>query len=185
MKNHTDVYMRVGLGYDVHKLVEGRKLILGGVDIPHEKGLLGHSDADVLLHAIMDALLGAAALGDIGKHFPDTDEKYKGASSIKLLEEVGKMLDENLFVINNIDATIIAQRPKVGPYREQMVENIAKALKIDKSLVNVKATTEEGLGFTGAGEGISSQAIVSISYLTDNSVAVNATGCGGCQGCVK
>lgn len=185
MKNHTDVYMRVGLGYDVHKLVEGRKLILGGVDIPHEKGLLGHSDADVLLHAIMDALLGAAALGDIGKHFPDTDEKYKGASSIKLLEEVGKMLDENLFVINNIDATIIAQRPKVGPYREQMVENIAKALKIDKSLVNVKATTEEGLGFTGAGEGISSQAIVSISYLTDNSVAVNASGCGGCQGCVK
>lgn len=185
MKNHTDVYMRVGLGYDVHKLVEGRKLILGGVDIPYEKGLLGHSDADVLLHAIMDALLGAAALGDIGKHFPDTDEKYKGASSIRLLEEVGKMLDERLFVINNIDATIIAQRPKVGPYREQMVENIAKALKIDKSLVNVKATTEEGLGFTGAGEGISSQAIASISYLTDNSVAVNAPGCGGCQGCVK
>lgn len=185
MKNHTDVYMRVGLGYDVHKLVEGRKLILGGVDIPYEKGLLGHSDADVLLHAIMDALLGAAALGDIGKHFPDTDEKYKGASSIKLLEEVGKMLDENLFVINNIDATIIAQRPKVGPYREQMVENIAKALKIEKCLVNVKATTEEGLGFTGAGEGISSQAIASISYLTDNSVAVNASGCGGCHGCAK
>ena len=144
--------MRVGLGYDVHRLVEDRKLILGGVEIPYEKGLLGHSDADVLLHAIMDALLGAAALGDIGKHFPDSDEKYKGISSIKLLEEVGKLLDEHLYVINNIDATVIAQRPKVGPYREQMIKNIANALKIDENLINVKATTEEGLGFTGNGE---------------------------------
>lgn len=183
-------YMRVGLGYDVHKLVEDRKLILGGVDIPYDKGLLGHSDADVLLHAIMDALLGAAALGDIGKHFPDTDEKYKGASSIKLLEHVGQLLEENLYVINNIDATIIAQRPKVGPYREQMVKNIASALKIDENLVNVKATTEEGLGFTGSGEGISSQAIASISKVTEQSYGVfgndeTVNGCGSCGGCSR
>lgn len=173
--------MRVGLGYDVHRLVEDRKLILGGVEIPYEKGLLGHSDADVLLHAIMDALLGAAALGDIGKHFPDSDEKYKGISSIKLLEEVGKLLDEHLYVINNIDATVIAQRPKVGPYREQMIKNIANALKIDENLINVKATTEEGLGFTGNGEGISSQAIASISLATEQSYeALNCGGCGSC-----
>lgn len=180
--------MRVGLGYDVHRLVEERKLILGGVEIPYEKGLLGHSDADVLLHAIMDALLGAAALGDIGKHFPDTDEKYKGISSIKLLEEVGKMLEDNMYVINNIDATIIAQRPKVGPYREQMVKNIAKALKIDENLVNIKATTEEGLGFTGKGEGISTQAIASISYAGDYAVNVTDsknTACSSCTGCVR
>lgn len=177
--------MRVGLGYDVHKLVEDRKLILGGVDIPYEKGLLGHSDADVLLHAIMDALLGAAALGDIGKHFPDTDEKYKGASSLKLLEEVGRLLEENLYVINNIDATIIAQRPKVGPYREQMVKNIAEALKIDVNMVNVKATTEEGLGFTGSGEGISSQAIASISLATENTFIPEMMNgnCSNCSGC--
>lgn len=177
--------MRVGLGYDVHRLVEGRKLILGGVEIPYEKGLLGHSDADVLLHAIMDALLGAAALGDIGKHFPDTDEQYKGASSIKLLEAVGNLLEENRYVINNIDATIIAQRPKVGPYREQMVKNIANALKIEENLVNVKATTEEGLGFTGSGEGISSQAIASLSqaadYRTDLGALPNCAGCAGCR----
>ena len=173
--------MRVGLGYDVHRLVEDRKLILGGVEIPYEKGLLGHSDADVLLHAIMDALLGAAALGDIGKHFPDSDERYKGISSIKLLEEVGKLLDEHLYVINNIDATVIAQRPKVGPYREQMIKNIANALKIDENIVNVKATTEEGLGFTGNGEGISSQAIASISLATEQSYGpLNCGGCGGC-----
>lgn len=173
--------MRVGLGYDVHKLVEDRKLILGGVEIPYEKGLLGHSDADVLLHAIMDALLGAAALGDIGKHFPDSDERYKGISSIKLLEEVGKLLDEHLYVINNIDATVIAQRPKVGPYREQMIKNIANALKIDENLINVKATTEEGLGFTGNGEGISSQAIASISLATEQSYGtLNCGGCGSC-----
>ena len=140
--------MRVGMGYDVHKLVEGRKLILGGVEIPYEKGLLGHSDADVMLHDVMDALLGAAALGDIGLHFPDTDPKYKGASSIKLLEHVGRLLEENGYVIENIDATIIAQRPKMRPHIDQMRENMAKALKIDVDQINVKATTEEGLGFT-------------------------------------
>ena len=133
--------MRVGMGYDVHKLVEGRKLILGGVEIPYEKGLLGHSDADVMLHAVMDALLGAAALGDIGLHFPDTDPKYKGASSIKLLEHVGRLLEENGYVIENIDATIIAQRPKMRPHIDQMRENMAKALKIDVDQINVKATT--------------------------------------------
>ena len=151
--------MRVGMGYDVHKLVEGRDLILGGVTIPYEKGLLGHSDADVLLHAIMDALLGAAALGDIGKHFPDTEEAYKGISSMKLLEHVRKLLDENLYVIENIDATIIAQRPKMLSHIPSMRQNIAEALQIEVDQVNVKATTEEGLGFTGSGEGISSQAI--------------------------
>ena len=162
--------MRVGMGYDVHKLVEGRKLILGGVEIPYEKGLLGHSDADVMLHAVMDALLGAAALGDIGLHFPDTDPKYKGASSIKLLEHVGRLLEENGYVIENIDATIIAQRPKMRPHIDQMRENMAKALKIDVDQINVKATTEEGLGFTGSGEGISSQAICAIEKFT-NTVA--------------
>lgn len=151
--------MRIGLGYDVHRLVEERDLIIGGVNIPYEKGLLGHSDADVLLHAIMDSLLGASALGDIGTHFPDTDERYKGASSIKLLEEVGKLLYNNGFSINNIDSTIIAQRPKMSPHIMNMRENIAKALNIDINKINVKATTEEGLGFTGTGEGISSQSI--------------------------
>ena len=151
--------MRIGLGYDVHRLVEGRDLIIGGVTIPYEKGLLGHSDADVLLHAIMDSLLGASALGDIGKHFPDTDEKYKGISSIKLLEEVGKLLYKNGFSINNIDSTIIAQKPKMAPHIMNMRENIAKALNIELNKINVKATTEEGLGFTGTGEGISSQSI--------------------------
>ncbi|MDU5110896.1 MAG: 2-C-methyl-D-erythritol 2,4-cyclodiphosphate synthase [Clostridium sp.] len=151
--------MRIGLGYDVHRLVEERDLIIGGVNIPYEKGLLGHSDADVLLHAIMDSLLGASALGDIGTHFPDTDEKYKGASSIKLLEEVGKLLYKNGFSINNIDSTIIAQRPKMSPHIMNMRENIAKALNIDINKINIKATTEEGLGFTGTGEGISSQSI--------------------------
>ena len=151
--------MRIGQGYDVHKLVEGRDCIICGVKIPYEKGLLGHSDADVLLHAIMDALLGAAALGDIGKHFPDTDPAYKGISSIKLLEKVGELLEENHVFIENIDATIIAQAPKMRPHIDTMRENIAKALLIDVGQVNVKATTEEGLGFTGSGEGISSQAI--------------------------
>ncbi|MEG0774162.1 2-C-methyl-D-erythritol 2,4-cyclodiphosphate synthase [Clostridium sp.] len=151
--------MRVGLGYDVHKLVENRALIMGGVSIPYEKGLLGHSDADVLLHAIMDSLLGASALGDIGKHFPDTDVKYKGASSVKLLEHVGKLLSLNNYNIENIDATIIAQKPKMAPYINDMVKNIARALNIEETRVNVKATTEEGLGFTGSGEGISSQSI--------------------------
>lgn len=151
--------MRIGMGYDVHKLVPERDLIMGGVKIPHELGLLGHSDADVLLHAIMDALLGAAALGDIGKHFPDTDPAYKGISSIKLMEHVGILVSEAGFVIENIDATIIAQRPKMRPHIDRMRENIANALQIDVSQVNVKATTEEGLGFTGTEEGISSQAI--------------------------
>ncbi len=151
--------MRIGMGYDVHKLTEGRKLIVGGVDIPYEKGLLGHSDADVLIHAIMDALLGAAALGDIGLHFPDSDPAYKGASSMVLLQEVGKMLQQQCFLIENIDATIIAQAPKMRPYIDAMRQNIADALSIELSQVNVKATTEEGLGFTGSGAGISSQAI--------------------------
>ena len=151
--------MRVGMGYDVHKLVEGRDLILGGVKIPYEKGLLGHSDADVLLHAIMDALLGAAALGDIGKHFPDTDPAYKDISSIELLKHVSKLLRDNNYTIGNIDATIICQRPKLAPYRDMMIENIARALGVEKNRVCIKATTEEGLGFTGEGLGISSQAI--------------------------
>ena len=151
--------MRIGLGYDVHKLVENRKLILGGVDIPYEYGLLGHSDADVLLHAIMDSLLGASALGDIGKHFPDTDPKYKGISSIALLKEVGKLLYENGYKISNIDSTIIAQKPKMAPHIPTMRKNIAEALNINIDQINVKATTEEGLGFTGEGLGISSQSI--------------------------
>ncbi|MDB2106194.1 MULTISPECIES: 2-C-methyl-D-erythritol 2,4-cyclodiphosphate synthase [Clostridium] len=151
--------MRIGLGYDVHKLVADRKLILGGVEIPYEYGLLGHSDADVLLHAIMDSLLGASALGDIGKHFPDTDPKYKGISSIALLKEVGKLLYENGYKISNIDSTIIAQKPKMAPHIQLMRKNIANALNIDIDQINVKATTEEGLGFTGEGLGISSQSI--------------------------
>ena len=151
--------MRIGMGYDVHRLIQGRRLVIGGVEIPYEKGLLGHSDADVLLHAVMDALLGAAALGDIGKHFPDTDPAYKGISSVALLKHVGELLEENRFLIENIDATIIAQAPKMQPYIDQMRANIAGTLGIEMDQVNVKATTEEGLGFTGSGEGISSQAI--------------------------
>ena len=180
--------MRVGLGYDVHKLVEGRDLILGGVHIPYEKGLLGHSDADVLVHAIMDALLGAAALGDIGKHFPDTDPAYKGISSIKLLKHVGGLLEEHLYIIENIDATIIAQRPKMLPHIPQMRKNIAGALGIDIDQVNIKATTEEGLGFTGSGEGISSQAICAMEKMTNMAsftVADSEAGCAGCSGCKK
>ena len=180
--------MRIGMGYDVHKLVEGRDLIMGGVKIPYEKGLLGHSDADVLLHAIMDALLGAAALGDIGKHFPDTDPKYKGISSLELLAHVGKLLDEHMYLIENIDATIIAQRPKMAPHIASMRDNIARVLEIEVDQVNVKATTEEGLGFTGSGEGISSQAICAvekITNLTSFKVADNDNGCEGCHGCKK
>ena len=175
--------MRVGMGYDVHKLVEGRRLILGGVEIPYEKGLLGHSDADVLVHAIMDALLGAAALGDIGKHFPDTDPEYKGISSIRLLKHVGGLLDENRYMIENIDATIIAQRPKMRPYIDTMRQNIADALCIEIDQVNVKATTEEGLGFTGDGEGISSQAICAIEKYTNYSSTDVSSDCGMCGGC--
>ena len=151
--------MRIGMGYDVHKLVPNRDLILGGVKIPHELGLLGHSDADVLLHSIMDALLGAAALGDTGKHFPDTDPAYKGADSVKLLEHVGRLIREAGYSIENIDATIIAQRPKMRPHIDTMRRNIKEALGIELDQINVKATTEEGLGFTGSEEGISAQAI--------------------------
>lgn len=178
--------MRIGHGYDVHRLAEDRALILGGVDIPFELGLLGHSDADVLLHAIMDALLGAASLGDIGKHFPDTDERYKGISSVILLESVGKLLAEHLYIIDNIDATIVAQRPKLRPYMEKMEENIAEALGVEKDRINVKATTEEGLGFTGKMEGISAQAVCLLSqaldFAADDRTPAN---CKGCQGCGK
>ena len=179
--------MRIGMGYDVHRLVPDRDLIMGGVKIPYEKGLLGHSDADVLLHAISDALLGAAALGDIGKHFPDSDPQYKGISSLILLEHVGNLLEENCFFIENIDATIIAQAPKMRPHIDQMRANIAKALGIDMEQVNVKATTEEGLGFTGTGEGISSQAICLLT--SPRSMATmemsEERNCGSCSGCSK
>ena len=151
--------MRVGMGYDVHRLTEGRELILGGVKIPWEMGLLGHSDADVVVHAIMDAILGAAALRDIGRHFPDTDPQYKGISSILLLKKVGEFLKEKGYSIVNIDATIIAQKPKLLPYMDTMIENVAEALKLSADQVNIKATTEEGLGFTGEGLGIASNAI--------------------------
>ena len=184
--------MRIGMGYDVHKLTEKRKLILGGVDIPYEKGLLGHSDADVLIHAIMDAILGAASLGDIGKHFPDTDPAYEGISSIKLMEHVAGLLRENGFEIGNIDATVIAQRPKLAAYIPQMRQNIADALGIEVSQINVKATTEEGLGFTGEGAGISSQAICLLEeignfggrdVMYETSYDPSAGGCAGCGGC--
>ncbi|MDD3218878.1 MAG: 2-C-methyl-D-erythritol 2,4-cyclodiphosphate synthase [Lachnospiraceae bacterium] len=178
--------MRVGMGYDVHRLVEDRDLILGGVKIPFEKGLLGHSDADVIVHAIMDALLGAAALRDIGRHFPDTDPQYKGISSILLLQKVGELLQENLYIINNIDATIIAQKPKMLPYIDEMIANVAEALHLEKNQVNIKATTEEGLGFTGAMEGISAQAICSVSHALDTMPDDrNQAGCAGCGGCSK
>ena len=151
--------MRIGTGYDVHRVAENREMILGGVKIPYELGLLGHSDADVLLHAVMDALLGAAALGDIGRHFPDTEEEYRGISSMKLLARVRELIGEKGYRIENIDATVIAQRPKLRPYIEQMEENIAEVLGITKNQINVKATTEEGLGFTGRQEGIAAQAV--------------------------
>lgn len=177
--------MRIGQGYDVHRLVEGRDLILGGVKVPYEKGLLGHSDADVLVHAVMDALLGAAALGDIGQHFPDTDPRYEGISSIALLKEVGRLLEEHGYVIENIDATVIAQRPKLASYRPQMAANIAGALGLEVNQVSVKATTEEGLGFTGTGEGISSQAITLLTSVKDfcYDETIMSRDCGGCPGC--
>ena len=181
--------MRVGMGYDVHKLTEGRKLILGGVNIPYEKGLLGHSDADVLTHAVMDALLGAAALGDIGRHFPDTDEAYKGANSIEMLRHVKELLDEKQYIIGNIDATIIAQRPKLAAFIPDMVTTIAEALGLQENQVNIKATTEEGLGFTGAGEGISSQAVCLLetvaNYNYDDRMGESVKNCGGCSGCQR
>ena len=172
--------MRIGTGYDVHKLVEGRKLIMGGVEIPYEKGLLGHSDADVLAHAIMDALLGAAALGDIGKHFPDSDEKYKGADSLMLMREVRRILQENCFLIGNVDATIIAQAPKMRPHIDRMRQNIADALELDISQVSVKATTEEWLGFTGRGEVIPVQAVAHIPSPMDLVVGSVFSSDGGC-----
>ena len=158
--------LRIGHGYDVHRLKEGRALILGGVAIPYEKGLDGHSDADVLLHALMDALLGAAALGDIGLLFPDSDETYRGASSVALLREVGKRLVAAGYGVVNVDVTLLAERPKLAPYRERMRGNIAAALEIDVSRVSVKATTEEGLGFTGSGEGIAAHAVAMIEELS-------------------
>lgn len=180
--------MRIGMGYDVHRLVEGRPLVMGGVTIPYGLGLLGHSDADVLLHAIADALLGAAALGDIGKHFPDTDPAYKGISSVILLEQVGKLLEENMFFIENIDATIIAQAPKMRPHIDRMRENIAGALGISADQVNVKATTEEGLGFTGEGRGISAQAVCLLTSPREMATmeaadAKEQRSCEACPGC--
>lgn len=178
--------MRVGIGYDVHRLISGRRLIIGGVEIPYEKGLLGHSDADVLLHAIMDALLGAAALGDIGKHFPDTDPAYEGISSMKLLEKVREILEERFFLIENVDAVIVAQAPKMRPYIDEMRANIARALGMMPEQVSVKATTEEGLGFTGSGEGISAQAVCMLtSPMNLSSEDVTARSCGDCAGCRK
>lgn len=183
--------MRAGMGYDVHRLGPDRDLILGGVKIEYERGLIGHSDADVLVHAIMDALLGAAALGDIGKHFPDTDDRYKGISSMKLLSEVADLLEQSGFIVENIDAVIIAQQPKMRPYIDQMRQNIADTLGIEISQVNVKATTEEGLGFTGSGAGISSQAICMLSSVDEvcaDSIIVGDSAiraCEACPGCGK
>lgn len=176
--------MRIGTGYDVHRLAENRKCIIGGVEIPYGKGLLGHSDADVLLHAVMDALLGAAALGDIGKHFPDTDEAYRGISSVELLKRVGGLLAEHRFLVENIDATIVAQEPKMRPHIDRMRENIAAALGIEIMQVSVKATTEEGLGFTGSGEGIAAQAVCLLTTPMELH-AEDVTGCGACKGCPR
>ncbi len=175
--------MRVGTGYDVHRLTEGRKLILGGVEIPHSLGLAGHSDADVLVHAVMDALLGAAALGDIGQHFPDSDPAYEGADSLRLLAHVGELLLAEGYAVGNIDATIIAQKPKLMPHLQRMRENIADTLQISIGQVSVKATTEERLGFTGRQEGIAAQAVCTLAGLYEASAPVG--GCEGCGGCKK
>lgn len=177
--------MRVGMGYDVHKLTKERRLVLGGVEIPHTLGLLGHSDADVVVHAVMDALLGAAALGDIGKHFPDTDEAYAGISSLKLLGHVGGLLMQEEYYIENIDATIVAQQPKLRPYIPQMEQNIADVLNIQKNQVNIKATTEEGLGFTGTQQGISAYAVCSLSSLYESSYAAASEPAARCVGCTE
>jgi len=176
--------MRIGNGYDVHRLVEGRKLILGGVLIPFEKGLLGHSDADVLTHAIMEALLGAAAEGDIGRHFPDTDGRYKDVDSLKLLAVVGKIIEDKLYVIENIDATIMAEKPKLAPFIPDMVKNIAKTLGIEESQVNIKATTEEGLGFTGNESGRSAHSVCLLNSVRDALyVSTDSKDCTACNGC--
>ncbi|MBE6014862.1 MAG: 2-C-methyl-D-erythritol 2,4-cyclodiphosphate synthase [Lachnospiraceae bacterium] len=177
--------MRIGMGYDVHRLTKDRQLIVGGVTIPYEMGLLGHSDADVLLHAIMDALLGAASLGDIGRHFPDTDPQYEGISSLELLKKVGIMLEKDDYCIENIDATIIAQAPKMAPHIEDMRANIAKALCIELNQISIKATTEEGLGFTGRGEGIAAQAICLLQTVDDlKAASTPVCGFDGCNsGC--
>ncbi len=179
--------MRIGTGYDVHKLVEGRDLIIGGVKIEHTLGLLGHSDADVLLHAIADAVLGAAGLKDIGAHFPDTDPKYKGANSMDLLTQVRELVMDKGYVVGNVDATVIAQKPKLRPYIEQMEENVARCLGIDVDQVNIKATTEEHLGFTGREEGISSQAVCLLYEFYDGSNVVYDSGrsCETCGGCAR
>lgn len=179
--------MRIGIGYDVHRLVEDRELILAGVNVPYEKGLLGHSDADVVSHVIMDALLGAAALGDIGRHFPDNNPAYKGISSIKLLEKVKELIDNKLYIIENIDVTIMCQEPKLSPFIPQMEKNIAEALNIEEDQINIKATTEEGLGFTGEGLGISAQAICLLESAMNYQVDVTPVekDCGGCGGCPK
>ena len=182
--------MRIGMGYDVHRLAEDRKLVIGGVEIPYEKGLLGHSDADVLLHAVMDAMLGAAALGDIGRHFPDSDPAYKGISSMKLLEHTMRLIRDAGFLVGNIDATIIAQKPKMAPYIQEMRQNIADAAGVDSGRINIKATTEEGLGFTGRGEGIAAQAICLLEEIGDfsaNDVMLESSygpgRCDECPGC--
>jgi 2-C-methyl-D-erythritol 2,4-cyclodiphosphate synthase len=182
--------MRIGTGYDVHKLTQDRDLILGGVKIPYEKGLLGHSDADVLIHAVMDALLGAAALGDIGKHFPDTDQAYLGISCIELLKKVKALIESKLYMIENIDATIIAQRPKLASFLPEMVKNIAEALGIEEDRVNIKATTEEGLGFTGEGLGIAANAVCLLENMMNYQYDVtpdsnSGKNCSGCSGCPK
>lgn len=186
--------MRIGSGYDVHRLCEDRPLIIGGVTIPYELGLLGHSDADVLLHAIMDSLLGAAALGDIGRHFPDTDDSYKNISSLELLKKVKELVEDKLYFVENIDATIIAQKPKMAPHIPEMIKNIADVLGISEDQVNIKATTEEGLGFTGEGKGISANSICLLTsvdnykyaggmdYMSDGQ---SDRGCSGCSGCSK
>ncbi len=179
--------MRVGTGYDVHRFAKDRKLILGGVEIPYEMGLLGHSDADVIVHAIMDALLGAAALGDIGQHFPDTDPAYEGISSISLLRKVGELLEENNYRVVNIDSIIIAQRPKMMPHLLKMRQNVADALGLDISAVSIKATTEEGLGFTGRGEGIAAQAVCMLNSLMDeiDDSRMRMQSPEGCAGCPR
>lgn len=179
--------MRIGQGYDVHKLVTDRKLILGGVDIPYEKGLLGHSDADVLVHAIMDAMLGACGLKDIGYHFPDTDDEYKDISSLVLLKRVTDIILKEGYVVGNIDATIIAQAPKMAPHIDLMVKNIADTIGTDSKNINVKATTEEWLGFTGRGEGISASAVCLVYSIYEASarVSTDTNGCEGCNGCVR